>query len=180
MFALFLLVLEFPQDLTISRHIAPQLIDQVPSKSKADKLLNGPNKNKIIPTTRNLSIPLEGCHPVILIGSMNNNIVLKICVTKLRPCVHQITQIQTVIFLTMKQERTPVLKCTSIILTKTIRENIHSEKIMALHHLSMKVSLLNSCKFFLYVIVITFYSPSCLGQETAKGPFGLRVKLPPV
>ena len=30
------------------------------------------------------------------------------------------------------------------------------------------------------VIVITFYSPSCLGQETAKGPFGLRDKLPPV
>ena len=30
------------------------------------------------------------------------------------------------------------------------------------------------------VIAITFYSPSCLGQETAKGPFGLRVKLPPV
>ena len=29
------------------------------------------------------------------------------------------------------------------------------------------------------VIVITFYSPSCLGQETAKWPFGLRVKLPP-
>ena len=29
------------------------------------------------------------------------------------------------------------------------------------------------------LIVITFYSPSCLGQETAKGPFGLRVKLPP-
>ena len=29
------------------------------------------------------------------------------------------------------------------------------------------------------VIVIKFYSPSCLGQETAKGPFGLRVKLPP-
>ena len=28
-------------------------------------------------------------------------------------------------------------------------------------------------------IVITFYSPSCLGKETAKGPFGLRVKLPP-
>ena len=30
------------------------------------------------------------------------------------------------------------------------------------------------------VIVITFYSPTCLGQETAKGPFGIRVKLPPV
>ena len=30
-----------------------------------------------------------------------------------------------------------------------------------------------------FVIVITFYSPSCLGQETAKGPFGLLVKLPP-
>ena len=29
------------------------------------------------------------------------------------------------------------------------------------------------------VIVITFYSPSCLGQETAKRPFVLRVKLPP-
>ena len=29
------------------------------------------------------------------------------------------------------------------------------------------------------VIVITFYSPSCLDLETAKGPFGLRVKLPP-
>ena len=33
--------------------------------------------------------------------------------------------------------------------------------------------LLNNC-----LIVITFYSPSCLGQETAKGPFGLWVKLP--
>ena len=31
-----------------------------------------------------------------------------------------------------------------------------------------------------FLIVITFYSPSCLGQETAMGPFGLRVKLPPV
>ena len=30
------------------------------------------------------------------------------------------------------------------------------------------------------VIVITFYSPSCLGQETAKGFFGFRVKLLPV
>ena len=29
------------------------------------------------------------------------------------------------------------------------------------------------------VIVITLYLPSCLGQETAKGPFGLQVKLPP-
>ena len=27
--------------------------------------------------------------------------------------------------------------------------------------------------------MITIYSPSCLGQETAKGPFGFRVKLPP-
>ena len=36
-----------------------------------------------------------------------------------------------------------------------------------------------NCNFFFFVIVITFYSPSCLGQETAKGPFGLRVKLPP-
>ena len=30
------------------------------------------------------------------------------------------------------------------------------------------------------VIVIAFHSPTCLGQETTKGPFGLRVKLPPV
>ena len=29
------------------------------------------------------------------------------------------------------------------------------------------------------MIVFTFYSPSCLGQETAKEPFGLRGKLPP-
>ena len=32
---------------------------------------------------------------------------------------------------------------------------------------------------YVIAIVITFYSPSCLGQETAKGPCGLRVKLPP-
>ena len=31
----------------------------------------------------------------------------------------------------------------------------------------------------IFVKLVTFYSPSCLGQETAKGPFGLRVKLPP-
>ena len=31
-----------------------------------------------------------------------------------------------------------------------------------------------------FVIVITDYLPSCLGQKAAKGPFGLRVKLPPV
>ena len=30
-----------------------------------------------------------------------------------------------------------------------------------------------------FEIVITFYSPSCLGQETAKESFSLRVKLPP-
>ena len=29
------------------------------------------------------------------------------------------------------------------------------------------------------VIVITFYSPNCLSQETAKEPCGLRSKLPP-
>ena len=29
------------------------------------------------------------------------------------------------------------------------------------------------------VIVIVFYSPTCLDQETAKGPFGLQIKLPP-
>ena len=32
---------------------------------------------------------------------------------------------------------------------------------------------------YFVIIVIRFYSPSCLVQETAKGPFGLRVKLPP-
>ena len=31
----------------------------------------------------------------------------------------------------------------------------------------------------MFVIVITFYLSSCLGQETTNGPFGLRVKLPP-
>ena len=38
---------------------------------------------------------------------------------------------------------------------------------------------LENCNCNYIVIVITFYSPSCLGQETAKGPFGLRVKLSP-
>ena len=33
---------------------------------------------------------------------------------------------------------------------------------------------------FTIVIVITFYSPSFLGLETEKEPFGLRVKSPPV
>ena len=28
-------------------------------------------------------------------------------------------------------------------------------------------------------LIITLHLPSCLGQETANGPFGLRVKLPP-
>ena len=41
-----------------------------------------------------------------------------------------------------------------------------------------------SCPFlavnFPVIIVITLFSPSRFGQETAKGPFGLRVKLPPV
>ena len=31
---------------------------------------------------------------------------------------------------------------------------------------------------YVVVIVITFYLPSYLGQEKAKGPFGLQVKLP--
>ena len=32
---------------------------------------------------------------------------------------------------------------------------------------------------FVGVIIITVYSPSSLDHETAKGPFGLRIKLPP-
>ena len=36
-----------------------------------------------------------------------------------------------------------------------------------------------SWNILVIVIVITFYSPTWLGQETAKGPFGLWVKLPP-
>ena len=43
-------------------------------------------------------------------------------------------------------------------------------------------SWLSNIKNFVIVIiavVITFYSPSCLDQETAKGPFDLQVKLPP-
>ena len=39
---------------------------------------------------------------------------------------------------------------------------------------------LHSCSFTSNKIVITFCLPSCVGQETAKGPCGLRVKLPPV
>ena len=45
--------------------------------------------------------------------------------------------------------------------------------------LSLLVVIINNIVIITVVIVITFYSPSCLGQETAKGLFGLRVKLPP-
>ena len=43
-------------------------------------------------------------------------------------------------------------------------------------------SLIHGCLIkmsfpILRVIVITFYSPCCLGLETANGPFGLRLKL---
>ena len=38
--------------------------------------------------------------------------------------------------------------------------------------------LIRYCSKNVIVIVIRFYSPSCLGQEKAKGPFGFRVKLP--
>ena len=34
-------------------------------------------------------------------------------------------------------------------------------------------------RFKIIAIVITPYSPSCLGEETVKGTFGLPVKLPP-
>ena len=52
------------------------------------------------------------------------------------------------------------------------------------HYLSFETNLV--LKFLLtqllilkIKIVITFGSPSCLVQKTAKGPFGLRVKLLP-
>ena len=38
----------------------------------------------------------------------------------------------------------------------------------------------NDFSYSVGLTVITFYSPSCLGLEIAKGPFGLRVKLPPM
>ena len=38
-------------------------------------------------------------------------------------------------------------------------------------------SLINLASKLLIVLVITFYLPSCLDEYTAKGPFGLRVKL---
>ena len=46
---------------------------------------------------------------------------------------------------------------------------------MRILYLQVSKQVLN----FKFVIESTFYSPSCLGQETAKVPFGLRVKLPP-
>ena len=53
-------------------------------------------------------------------------------------------------------------------------EQINSFKLLPIF------SSFSSLKWFQkLVIVITFYSPSCLGQETAKAPFGLRVKLTP-
>ena len=38
-------------------------------------------------------------------------------------------------------------------------------------------SFSSSCAF--HCNCVHYYSPGCLGQETAKGPFGLRAKLPP-
>ena len=35
------------------------------------------------------------------------------------------------------------------------------------------------CYCYYIVIAVTFYSPNCLCEETAKGPFGVRVKLLP-
>ena len=40
-------------------------------------------------------------------------------------------------------------------------------------------STANVTLHFIHHLVYTFHSPSCLGQETAKGPFGVRIKLPP-
>ena len=59
-------------------------------------------------------------------------------------------------------------------------------------HANLKLSFLDSLRRFcllldwatttcrlLVIIVITFYSPSCLGQGTAKESFGIRVQQPP-
>ena len=56
----------------------------------------------------------------------------------------------------------------------TLNNNV--EKILNKTYSNWKLKTVET----LLVIVITFYSPNCLGQETAKGPFGLRFKLPPV
>ena len=45
---------------------------------------------------------------------------------------------------------------------------------------TLKLVLVLIQVFLIPVIVITFYSPGCLGQETAKELFGLPVKLLPV
>ena len=51
--------------------------------------------------------------------------------------------------------------------------------VIALSQLFKEQQLASHLSQVPHVIVITFYSPSCHGQETAKGGFGLRVKLPP-
>ena len=60
-----------------------------------------------------------------------------------------------------------------------INSNIHLHYSTVYAHWQGCRSLLSIGGDIVIVIVITFYLPSCLGQETAKGPFGLRVKLPP-
>ena len=48
------------------------------------------------------------------------------------------------------------------------------------HQLNQLISTELNLTDYQYICnAITFYSPSCLGQETAKGPFDLRVKVPP-
>ena len=52
-------------------------------------------------------------------------------------------------------------------------------RILGVRFLDCQIQYMRLGILLVIVIVITFYSPSCLGQETAKGPFGLRVNLPP-
>ena len=53
------------------------------------------------------------------------------------------------------------------------------ERPQGLHLCYIAIVDFNDLSYSIGLIVITFYSPSCLGLETAKGPFGLRVKLLP-
>ena len=61
-----------------------------------------------------------------------------------------------------------------------ILENLSKEKWIKIHtHALSAIVLTRHANTIQRHIAVTFYSQTCLGQETAKGPFDLRVKLPP-
>ena len=75
-----------------------------------------------------------------------------------------------------------LVRSPSLFITSTAQLT-HPDEVFQRFALSDANSLSMEFSAFLTQVVVinfTFYLPSRLGQETAKGRFGLQVKLPPV